>query len=72
METFMRAHHAIAIIVILVVGFAAKQFFFPPTKAEADISPGAIMNVQQMQSDVDMKKLPVQKMKDLSFVFDSE
>ena len=68
----MRAHHAIAIIAVLVVGLGAKQLLFPPKQAEADTVPSASMNVLQMQSDVEMKTVPVQKMRDMTFVFDSE
>ena len=72
MEAFMRAHHVIAVVVVLVVGFGAKQFFFPPVKAEADINPSVSMNVLQMHRDTNMNNLPVQKMRDMTFVFDSD
>jgi len=69
MEAFMRAHHVIAVIVVLVVGFGAKQLFFPPVKAEADINPSVSMNVLQMHHDTNMNNLPVQKIHDMAFVF---
>jgi hypothetical protein len=72
MEAFMRAHHVIAVVAVLVVGLGAKQFLFPPKQADADIIPSASMNVLQMHSDIDVKNLPVQKMRDMTFVFDSE
>ena len=72
MEAFMRAHHVIAVVAVLVVGFGAKQFFFPPMKAEADINPSISMNVLQMHQDTNMQNLPVQKMRDMTFVFDSD
>jgi hypothetical protein len=74
MEAFMRAHHVIAVVAVLVIGLGAKQFLFPPKQADANISaaPSASMNVFQMHSDIDMKKLPVRKMHDMTFVFDSE
>jgi hypothetical protein len=56
----------------LIIGFGAKQFLFPPKKAEADIGAVPTMNVLQMHSDIDTKTLPVQKMNDMSVVFDSE
>lgn len=72
MEAFMRIHHVIAVVAVLVVGFGAKQFFFPPVKAEADIGPSVSMNVLQMHHDINMQNLPVQKMHDMTFVFDSD
>jgi hypothetical protein len=74
MEAFMRAHHVIAVVAVLVIGLGAKQFLFPPRQADADINavPSASVNVLQMQSDVEMKTLPAQKMRDMTFVFDSE
>jgi hypothetical protein len=72
METFMRAHHVIAVVAVLVVGFGAKQFFFPPVKAEADI-PVAGMNLEQILIDhPNRNKFPEQKMHDMTFVFDSD
>lgn len=70
----MRAHHVIAVIVVLVLGLGAKQFFFPAQKAEADINAvtRAGLDVLQMQSQPNMKNLPVQTMHDMTFVFDVE
>ena len=70
----MRTHHVIAVVAILIVGLGVKQFWFPPMQAEADMHamPSASMNVFQMQSDINLKTLPVQKMHDMTFVFDSE
>ena len=74
MEAFMRAHHVIAVVAVLVIGLGAKQFLFPPTQADADINavPSASVNVLQMHRDIDTKSLPVQKMHDMTFAFDSE
>ena len=68
----MRLHHVIAVVAVLAVGFGAKQLFFPPMKAEADISPSFSMNVLQMHHHMNVKTLPVQKMHDMTFVFDSD
>ena len=70
----IRAHHVIAVLAVLVVGLGAKQFLFPPRQADADIQfvPSISMNVLQMHSGIDVKRLPVQKMNDMSLVFDSE
>ena len=64
----MRAHHLIAVVVVLVIGLGAKLFLFPPKKAEADIRPSANMNISQMQRE----NLPMQKMHEMTFVFDSD
>ena len=68
----MRIHHVIAVAAVLVVCFGAKQFFFPPVKAEANINPSVSMNVLQMHHDINMNNLAVQKMHDMTFVFDSD
>lgn len=67
----MRAHHAIAVLAVLVVGIGAKEFFFPPIKAEAEIN-AISMNIVQIHKDTNTKVLPVQKMHDMTFVFDSD
>ena len=68
----LRAHHIITVIAVLVIGLGTKQFLFPPRQADAAINavlPSASMNVLQMQSGIDIKALPVQKMNDMTFVF---
>ena len=74
MEAFMRAHHVIAVVAVLVIGLGAKQFVFPPKQADANINAvsSASMDVLQMHRDIDTKSLPVQKMRDMTFVSDSE
>jgi hypothetical protein len=72
MEAFMRAHHVIAVVAVLLIGLGTKQFFFPATKADADIHAvsSASMNALQMQIDYpNTENLPVQKMHDMTFVF---
>ena len=70
----MRAHHVIAVLAVLVIGLGAKQFVFPPKQADANINAvsSASVDVLQMHRDIDTKSLPVQKMRDMTFVFDSE
>ena len=71
----MRLYHVIAVVAVIVIGLGAKQFFFPPTEAEASIyaGPRAGMNVFQMQVDhPNGNSLPVQKMHDMSFVFSKD
>ena len=72
MEAFMRAHHVIAVVAVLVIGLGAKLYLFPPKQAEADVFPTGTMNVLQMQTDIDMKQLPQQKMNDKAFIFTEE
>jgi hypothetical protein len=67
----MRSHHIIAVAVVLVVGIGVKVFFFGQT-AEANREPPthATMNVLKMHHDFpNMKNLPVQKARDMTFVF---
>jgi hypothetical protein len=68
----MRAHHAIAVVAVVLIGFGVKLFFFPTRTAEADTPAvtNASMNVLQMHIDhPNMKNLPVQKLDDRTFVF---
>jgi hypothetical protein len=72
MEAFMRAHHVIAVVAVLVIGLGAKQFVFPPQQADADINavPSASVNVHQMLIDhPNRNNFPAQKMHDMTFVF---
>jgi hypothetical protein len=71
-EAFMRAHHAIAVVAVILISFGVKIFFFSPPTAEADIHAvqSASMNVLQMTIDhPNRNNHPVQKMNDMSFVF---
>jgi hypothetical protein len=76
MEAFMRAHHAIAVVAAILIGFGVKLFFFPAPAAEADMHAveSSNMNVHQMHIDHPSRNnLPVQKMHDMTFVYsDSE
>ena len=70
MEPLMRAHHVITVVAALVLGLGAKQFMFPPQQAEANLVPTtASMGVLQIERDIDMKQLPLQKMDDKTFIF---
>jgi hypothetical protein len=68
MEAFMRAHHVIAVIAVLVIGLGAKQFLFPPKQADADPVPSTNMNILQMQFE-HKNSLPHQEMNDKTFVY---
>ena len=72
MEVFMRAHHVIVVVAVLVIVVGAKLFLFPPKKAEADTRTSASLNVHQMHRNINMQNLPVQNMHDMTFVFDSD
>src|SRR5271170_1797029 len=65
----MRIHHIVAVIVILVIALASKQFFLPAIKVAAGTNgnPPASMNVLQMQ--IDKKDLAVEKVDDMAAVF---
>jgi hypothetical protein len=68
----MRAHHVITVIVVLVTALGAKLFLFPPKQADAGPLPGVSMNVHQMERELNMKDLPVQDIRDKTFVFENE
>jgi hypothetical protein len=61
----MRAHHAIAIVAIVLIGFGLKLTLFsaPPAEAYA----GVRIDTFQLQQNI--KTLPEQKMNDMTFVF---
>jgi hypothetical protein len=63
----MRLHHAIAVVMAILIGLGVNLFFFSAPTAEADINAvkNASMNVLQMQIDhPNMKNLRVQDVKD--------
>jgi len=64
----MRPYLVIAIVTVLVVGFAAKVFLFSGSSAEANVDSikSSIMDVSKMHVNT---KLPMQKMHDMTFVF---
>lgn len=64
----MRAHHAIAIVAMVLIGFGLKLTFFSTPPAEADVSVESVhMDVSQMHQNI--KNLQAQKMHDMTFVF---
>lgn len=68
----MRAHHVIAVVVVLVIGIGAKEFLFPPKQAGAGPVSGASMNVLEMHRDMDMRRIPAQNLRDETFVFENK
>ena len=65
----MRAHHAIAIVAILLIGFGLKLTFFSSPPAEANVPPVEIVGIDVFQMHQNVKNLPEQKMNDMTFVF---
>ena len=63
----MRAHHAIAIVAIVLIGFGLKLTFFSAPPAEADVRSVESIDVSQMHQNI--KNLPTQKVHDMTFVF---
>ena len=64
----MRAHHALAVVAVLIVATSLKFVFYPPIKADAEVPPG--VNVLQIQTDhPNMSNMPVPKIHDMRFVF---
>jgi hypothetical protein len=59
----MRARYAIAIVALVLIGFAGKFFLFAAPPAEAEMRPS--LDISQIQIG---KQLPVQKLDDMSFV----
>jgi hypothetical protein len=72
----MRTHHAIgAVVAVILIGAGVKLFFFSGPAAEAYVhtAKSDSMNVLQIQIDYpNIKNLSVQKMHDMTFVFDSD
>jgi hypothetical protein len=65
----MRAHHAIAVVVVFLVAFGLKLSFFSAPSAEADTR-----SIENIRMDVfDMQRnvhtLPVEKSYDMTFVY---
>jgi hypothetical protein len=65
----MRAHHAIAIVAIVLIGFGLKLAFFSAPTAEADALSVESLRIDVFQLQRNIKNLPEQKMHDMTFVF---
>ena len=66
----MHAHHAIAVVAAILIGFGIKLVFFSAPAAEANIH--AIPKVSVLQTPIDaadIRNLPMQKLHDMTFVF---
>jgi translation elongation factor EF-1beta len=64
----MRAHHAMAIAAVILVGFGLKLIFFSAPTAEADVGSvkSASMDISEIQN---IKNLPVENFYDMTLVF---
>jgi ABC-type phosphate transport system auxiliary subunit len=64
----MRAHYVIAVVVVVLVAFGAKLFFWSAPTAEADtrVVESMRIDVSQMYKNAD---LPDQEIHDMTFVF---
>jgi hypothetical protein len=63
METFMRSHHVIAVVAVLIIGVGVKQFFYSAKTAEADIRAVSVNVLQMHREYPNMKNLLVQDIK---------
>jgi hypothetical protein len=65
----MRAHVIIAVVAVFLVGFGVKLIFFSAPTAVADLLSfeSANMDVSQMRQNT--KNLPVEEIRDMTFVF---
>jgi hypothetical protein len=65
----MRAHHAIGIVAVILVGFGLKLLFFSAPIAEADLLGVRSVGMDISQMHQNNKNLPEQKIHDMTFVF---
>jgi hypothetical protein len=65
----MRAHHAIAVVTVILVAFGLKLTFFSAPIAEADVASVKSVNIDISQMHQNIKNLPVEKSHDMTFVF---
>jgi hypothetical protein len=65
----MRAHHAIATVAAILVGFGLTLIFSsaPIAVADARVVKSVSMDISEMQQSV--KNLPVEHFQDMTFVF---
>jgi hypothetical protein len=68
----MRAHHAIGIVAVILVGFGLKVLFFSAPLAEADLRSVRSVDMDISQMHQKNKNLPEQKIHDMTFVFSGD
>jgi heme/copper-type cytochrome/quinol oxidase subunit 4 len=66
MEALMRVLHILAVASVVLTAVGLKLVMSPPMKAEADVTPIVGMNVLQIQTN--RPNLPVQKIRDMTFI----
>jgi hypothetical protein len=62
----MRAHYAVAVVAVILVGVGVKLLVFSAPTAEADV-PVVSMDISKMHEN--SKNLSTQQMHDMTFVF---
>jgi hypothetical protein len=65
----MRAHNVIAIVAVILVGVGLKLTFFVAPAAEADSLSIKSVSLDISQLHQNTRNLPVQKLRDMSFIF---
>jgi len=65
----MRAHHAIAIVTVILVGFGLKLIFFSGPIAAADVGSAKSVSIDISEMHRNIKNLPVEQFHDMTFVF---
>ena len=68
----MRAHQAIGIVAVILVGFGLKVLFFSAPLAEADLRSVRSVDMDISQMHQKNKNLPEQKIHDMTFVFSGD
>jgi hypothetical protein len=65
----MRAHYAIAVVAVILVGFGLKLIFFsaPIAVAHTGVVKSVSMDISEMRQSI--RNLPVEKLHDMTLVF---
>jgi hypothetical protein len=65
----MRAHHAIAVVTVLLVGIGLKLTFFSASIAAADVRSTKSVSIDVSEMHQKIKNPPVEHFHDMTFVF---
>jgi Bacterial regulatory helix-turn-helix protein, lysR family len=68
----MRAHHAIAVVTVILVGFGLKLTLFSGPIAAADVGSAKRVGIDVSEMHQNIKNLPVEKFNDMTFVFSND
>lgn len=63
----MRVRHGLVVAAVILIAIGVKLMSSRPIRAEAHITPIPAVNVMQMQTSP--RNMPVQKIRDMTFVF---